>query len=61
MKKHIEEEFVVVEADTIGNPGAVVIHFKHASVALGTVMAPIWLCFVAPLADSYSTIAFAFD
>ena len=34
------EEFSVAEPHTVGNPGAVVVHIEHASLASGAVMAP---------------------
>jgi len=55
VEEHTKEEFVVVEADTIGYPRTVMIHLKDAPVALRTVMASIWLRFIAPLANSYAT------
>jgi len=55
VEQHVEEEFVVVEADAVGNPRAVVVHFENAAVALGTVMASVGLRLKAPLTDSNST------
>ena len=60
MEEHIHEKFVVVESNAISDPWAVVVHLKDASVALGAVMASVWLCLVAPLADADTPIAFAF-
>ena len=60
MKEHVHEKFVVVESNTIGDPGAVVVHFENASVALGAVMASVWLRLVTPLANAHTAIAFTF-
>jgi len=38
-----------------------VIHFQDATIALGTVMASIRLGFVAPLADTHTTIPLFFN
>ena len=54
MEEHIHEELVVVESDTIGDPGAMMVHLEYALVALGAVMAPVWLGLEAPLANSYT-------
>ena len=54
VEEHAQEELVVVESDAVGYPGTVMVHLKDASVALRTVMASIWFCFVAPLANSYT-------
>ena len=58
MEKHAEEELIVVKPDAVGYPGTVMIHLKYASIALRTVMASVWLRFIAPLTDSYATILF---
>jgi len=61
VKEHIEEEFVVVETNAVGDPGAMVIHFKDTAVALGAVVTSIGLGFVAPLANTNTSIALTFD
>lgn len=43
--EHIEKVLVVAEADARAHPGTVVVHFEHAPVALGAVVAPVGLCF----------------
>lgn len=55
MEEHANEELVVVEANTVGDPGAVMVHLQDASVALRAMMASVWLRLVAPLANSYAT------
>jgi len=60
VEEHVHEEFVVVEADTVGHPWAVMVHLKNTSVALRAVMASVWLRFVAPLANANTTVALAF-
>lgn len=54
---HAQEVFVVVKSDTVSDPGTMVVHLENASVALGAMVASIWLSLVAPLADSNTTIA----
>jgi hypothetical protein len=44
-----------MEADTVGDPWAVMVHPQDALIALGAVMTPIRFCFKAPLADSDPT------
>jgi len=61
VEEHIQKELVVVESNTICNPGAMVVHFQNASVALGAVMASIRLCLETPLANSDATKFFLFD
>lgn len=61
VEEHVHEEFVVVEADTVGNPRAVMVHLENASVALRTVMAPIWFRFVAPLTNAHAAVALPFN
>ena len=54
MEEHAQEEFIVIETDTVGYPRTVVVHFEDASVALGAMMASVRLSFVAPLTNSYT-------
>lgn len=61
VEKHVHEELVVVEADAVGNPGAVVVHFQNATITLRTVMTSVWLRLVAPLTDSDATVALTLD
>ena len=61
VEEHVHEEFVVVETDTVSNPWAMMVHLEDAAVALGAMMASVRLCLVAPLADTYATVAFALD
>ena len=61
MEEHIHEELVVVESDTIGDPGAMMVHLEYALIALGAVMAPVGLGLVAPLADANTTVSLALD
>lgn len=48
VENHTEEELVVVEADTVSDPWAVMVHFKHAFVALRAVVGAVRLCLEAP-------------
>ena len=41
VEEHIQKVFIVVEADAIRNPRAVMVHLENALIALRTVMAPI--------------------
>ena len=59
VEEHVHEEFVVVEADAVGDPGAVMVHLQDASVALRAVVAPVGLRLVAPLADADASVALA--
>ena len=61
MEKHVQEELVIVESNAVGDPGAVVVHFEYAAIALRAVMTPIWLRLVAPLADAHATVALTFN
>ena len=61
MNEHIHEELVVVEADAVGHPRAVMVHLQHAPIALRAVMASVGLGLVAPLADSNTAELFTFD
>lgn len=61
MEEHVHEELVVVEADAVCDPGAVMVHLQDAAVALRAVMAPVGLGFVAPLAYTDATVAFTLD
>ena len=54
---HAEEVFVVVKADTVSDPGTMVVHLENASVALGAMVASVWLSLIAPLANSNTTVA----
>ena len=59
MEEHVEEEFVVVKADAVGDPRAVMVHFEDAAVALRAVMASVGLGLIAPLADTNTAISLA--
>lgn len=37
------------------------VHLEDASVALGAMMASVWLCLVAPLANTHATVALALN
>lgn len=51
---HAEKVLIVVKANAICHPGTVVVHLKHALVALGAVMAPVWLRFETPIAHAHA-------
>ena len=51
VEQHIHKELVVVESNAVSNPWTMMIHLKNASIALGAVMASVWLGLVAPLTD----------
>ena len=61
MEKHIHKELVVVKSDAICYPWTVMVHFKDASVALRAVMTPIRLSFIAPLANTDTSITFTLN
>lgn len=61
IEKHVHEILVVIEADAVSNPGAMMIHFKNALIALRAMMASIGLCSKAALAHSYTTILLSFE
>ena len=61
VEKHVHEELVVVKADAIGDPRAVMVHLQDAAIALRAVMTPVRLRLVAPLADTDTTVAFTLD
>ena len=61
MEEHVHEELVIVEANAVGDPRAVMVHLEDASVALGAMMASVWLCLVAPLANTHATVALALN
>jgi len=61
VKEHIQEVFVVVEADAVGNPRAVMVHLENTLVALGAVMASVWLCSKASLAHPDATKLLTFE
>lgn len=68
VEEHVHEVFIVVEADAIGDPRAVMIHFQHTSVTLRAVMATVRLYSLnsnypylgpkTPLAHAYPTLLF---
>ena len=60
IEDHAEEEFEIVEPDTVAYPGAVVVHFENAFVALRAVVASIGFCFETPAAHSNTTFLFGF-
>lgn len=57
VQQHVHEELVIVEADAICDPRAVVVHLQDAPVALRAVVAPVGLGLVAPLANAHATEA----
>ena len=57
MEEHVHEEFIVVEANAVGNPRAMMVHLENAAIALGAVMASVRLRLVAPLADTDASVA----
>ena len=59
VEEHVHEEFVVIEADAVRDPWAVMVHLQDAPVALGAMMASVWLCLVTPLANTDTAIAFS--
>ena len=59
VEEHVHEELVVVEADAVCDPGAVMVHLEDASVTLRAVMAPVGLRLVAPLADAHTAVSLA--
>ena len=61
VEEHVHEEFVVVEADAVGDPGAMMVHLEDAAVALGAVMASVRFSLVTPLADSDAAVAFTLN
>jgi hypothetical protein len=50
IEKELHEELAVVEADTIVDPGAMMVHVEDAAVADTAVVSPVWLPYVAHLA-----------
>lgn len=50
VENELQEEFHVVEADTVGHKAAVMVHSEDASATLGAVMGPWWLYTLAPVA-----------
>lgn len=56
VEQHAHEVLVVVEADAVGNPGAVVVHFEDALVALAAVVTAVGLALEAALAHANATI-----
>ena len=61
MEEHIHKKFVVVEADAVSNPWAVMVHLENASVALRAMVASVRFGFVAPLANTNTTVALSFN
>ena len=61
MEEHVHKELVVVKADAVGYPGAVMVHLQNAAIALRAVMASVRLRLVTPLADTDATVAFTLD
>lgn len=60
VEEHEEEVLVVEVADTIVDPGTVVIHSAHTSLAYSAVMCAIRLVFAAPFAMSSVSTFFGF-
>ena len=61
VEEHHHEVLVIVEPYTVGYPGTVMVHFEHAFVALGAVMAAVWLSAQASLAHPHTAVLFAFE
>ena len=61
VKQHAYKILVVVEAYAVGDPGAMVIHFEYALVALTAVVTPIRLAFQTPLAHANASFIFPFN
>ena len=51
-----DEELVVVESDTVVDPGTVVVHLEHARAAHGAVVRAVWLHARALLAVPHRTL-----
>lgn len=47
VEQHLEKEFPVVEAYTVIDPGAVVVHVQYASITSRAMMTSFWLKDVA--------------
>jgi hypothetical protein len=56
IKQHVEEILVVIEADAVGDPRTMVVHFKNAPVTLRAVVTSIRLGSQTSLAHSYTTV-----
>jgi len=50
IQEKLHEELAVVEADTIVDPWAMMVHIEDAAIANTTVVSPVWLPYVAHLA-----------
>jgi len=61
VKKHADEELVVVKSYTVRDPGTVVVHFQDAAVALAAVVASVGLGLETPLADAHTSKFFPFN
>lgn len=53
IEDHIQEEFVVVEPNTVGHPRTVVVHLENANSALAAVMRSLRLKFLAMSAEAF--------
>ena len=58
VEEHVEEVFLVVEADAVGDPGAMMIHFENASVALAAVVSSVRLRYQTSLAQPDASVLF---
>ena len=61
VENHAHEELVVVKADAVGNPRAMMVHLENALVALEAMMASVWLGIVAPGANPRTTDSLRFE
>ena len=61
VKQHVQEELIVVKADAVCHPGAVMVHLEDAAIALGAVMAPVGLSLVTPLANTHAAVSLPFN
>lgn len=60
VKKHAYKILVIVKANAVCNPGAMMVHFQNTLVALAAVMTSIRLAFKASLTHSNTTFIFSF-
>ena len=61
VEQQADEVLVVVEADAVVQPRAVMVHLQDASIALAAVVAAIRLCLQTPLAHPDATKALPLD
>lgn len=61
IENHAKEKLVIVEANAVRYPWAMMVHFQNALIALRTVMSPVWLCFEAPCTHADAAKLFLFE